>query len=178
TIDSPKKVKVKLLNSQLCRLEENIVLVPIPFEMDFHAYFMCICVFFLFNFVAFSNGLQRCFMCRSRGELGSCKDPFVANVTLVENKQEIGIETVPCASGWCGKIVESENAAKEEYGVATQRICLQRGPSDSEDRCAYTKWNYRKVLMCFCKGDLCNGGVSFTPQAAVYALLVCMFLIF
>lgn len=135
-------------------------------------------------------------MCRSRGELGSCKDPFVANVTLVENKQEIGIETVPCASGWCGKIVESENAAKEgkaekpgsadeawrkivaEYGVATQRICLQRGPSDSEDRCAYTKWNYRKVLMCFCKGDLCNGGVSFTPLLAIYGLLVCMMLIF
>ncbi|CAH1105070.1 unnamed protein product, partial [Psylliodes chrysocephalus] len=107
-------------------------------------------------FIIQSKGLQRCLMCRSRGELGSCKDPFTANITLIENKLEIGIETVPCASGWCGKIVESEDAAKEEYGVATQRICLQRGPSDSEDRCAYTKWNYKKVLMCFCKGDLCN----------------------
>ncbi|VEN34908.1 unnamed protein product [Callosobruchus maculatus] len=103
-----------------------------------------------------SQGLQRCFTCRSRGELGSCKDPFIVNVTIVEAKQEIGVQTVPCASGWCGKIVETEDTAKEEYGVATQRMCLQRGPSDSEDRCAYTKWNYRKVLMCFCKGDLCN----------------------
>lgn len=47
-----------------------------------------------------------------------------------------------------------------EYGVATQRICLQRGPSDSEDRCAYTLWQHRKVLMCFCKGDLCNTGIN------------------
>lgn len=47
-----------------------------------------------------------------------------------------------------------------EYGVATQRMCLQRGPSDSEDRCAYTKWQYRKVLMCFCKGDLCNSATQ------------------
>ncbi|XP_056642708.1 uncharacterized protein LOC130902699 [Diorhabda carinulata] len=107
-------------------------------------------------FIINTKGLQRCLMCRSRGELGSCKDPFTANITLVENKLEIGIETVPCASGWCGKIVESEDAAKEEYGIATQRICLQRGPSDSEDRCAYTKWNYKRVFMCFCKGDLCN----------------------
>lgn len=45
--------------------------------------------------------------------MGSCKDPFVVNVTLVENKQEIGIETIPCASGWCGKIVESEDVSKE-----------------------------------------------------------------
>lgn len=52
-------------------------------------------------------------MCRSRGELGSCKDPFTVNVTLVENKLEIGVETVPCASGWCGKILESEDALKE-----------------------------------------------------------------
>ncbi|XP_060531412.1 uncharacterized protein LOC132705038 [Cylas formicarius] len=128
-------------------------------------------------FFEICNGLQRCFTCRSRGELGSCKDPFVHNVTLVENKQEIGVETVPCASGWCGKIVESENALKEEYGVATQRICLQRGPSDSEDRCAYTKWNYKRVLMCFCKGDLCNGSSKFYlnfffPPAVVFLVKV------
>ncbi|RZC34277.1 uncharacterized protein BDFB_006913, partial [Asbolus verrucosus] len=103
--------------------------------------------------------LKRCFVCRSRGELGSCKDPFTVNATQVE--LEKGVETVPCASGWCGKILETENALKEEYGVATQRMCLQRGPSDSEDRCAYTKWNYRRVLMCFCKGDLCNSGNKF-----------------
>lgn len=40
--------------------------------------------------------------------------------------------------------------------MATQRMCVQRGPSDSEDRCAYTVYNYKKVYMCFCQGDLCN----------------------
>jgi hypothetical protein len=47
-----------------------------------------------------------------------------------------------------------------EYGVATERMCLQRGPSDSEDRCAYVKWNFRRVLMCFCRGDLCNASTT------------------
>lgn len=48
-----------------------------------------------------------------------------------------------------------------DYDMATQRMCVQRGPSDSEDRCAYTIYNYRKVFMCFCQGDLCN---SATPM--------------
>lgn len=63
-----------------------------------------------------------------------------------------------------------------EYGVATQRVCLQRGPSDSEDRCAYTKWNYRKVLMCFCKGDLCNS--SNKIQNNMYLLFIALALTF
>lgn len=41
--------------------------------------------------------------------------------------------------------------------MATQRMCVQRGPDDSEDRCANTIYNYKKVFMCFCQGDLCNG---------------------
>lgn len=55
--------------------------------------------------------LRRCFACRSRGEAGSCKDPFTFNATDVENER--GVETVPCSSGWCGKIIESENDFKE-----------------------------------------------------------------
>lgn len=43
-----------------------------------------------------------------------------------------------------------------DYDMATQRMCVQRGPSDSEDRCAHTIYNYKKVYMCFCQGDLCN----------------------
>lgn len=35
-------------------------------------------------------------------------------------------------------------------------MCLQRAPSDNEERCAYTTWNYKKVFICFCLGDLCN----------------------
>lgn len=44
--------------------------------------------------------------------------------------------------------------------MATQRMCVQRGPSDSEDRCAHTVYNYKKVFMCFCQGDLCNSARS------------------
>lgn len=48
--------------------------------------------------------LRRCFQCRSRGELGSCKDPFTFNATDVE--KESGVAAIPCASGWCGKVIE------------------------------------------------------------------------
>lgn len=48
--------------------------------------------------------LRRCYQCRSRGELGSCKDPFGFNATDVE--REPGLGAIPCASGWCGKVIE------------------------------------------------------------------------
>lgn len=65
-----------------------------------------------------------------------------------------------------------------EYGVATQRMCLQRGPSDSEDRCAYTKWQYRRVLMCFCRGDLCNDSTKSLPNNAVQLSIFSVLLLF
>lgn len=98
--------------------------------------------------------LRRCVNCRSRGDLGSCKDPFTMNSTAIE--MEKGVDTVPCASGWCGKIIE-RHGLNNEYGTATQRLCFQRGPDDGEERCAFTVWNYKKVYMCLCFGDLCNG---------------------
>ncbi|XP_069680658.1 UPAR/Ly6 domain-containing protein rtv [Periplaneta americana] len=110
--------------------------------------------------------LRRCYNCRSRGDLGTCKDPFTLNLTQAE--QERGVEAVPCASGWCGKFLEGGNSFKDdEYGVATQRMCLQRGPSDNEERCDYITWNHRKVYMCFCQGDLCNASPSINTVAAV-----------
>lgn len=51
--------------------------------------------------------LRRCVSCRSRGELGSCKDPFTMNTTAI--KIEKGVETIPCVSGWCGKIIERKS---------------------------------------------------------------------
>ncbi|XP_052901236.1 uncharacterized protein LOC128307433 isoform X2 [Anopheles moucheti] len=99
--------------------------------------------------------LKRCYECRSRSELGSCKDPFLLNATQVESER--GVSAVPCASGWCGKVIEGMGSFREDdYDMATQRMCVQRGPSDSEDRCAYTVYNHKKVYMCFCQGDLCN----------------------
>lgn len=35
-------------------------------------------------------------------------------------------------------------------------MCVNRGPDDNQDRCAITAYNYKKVYMCLCKGDLCN----------------------
>lgn len=48
--------------------------------------------------------------------------------------------------------------------MATQRMCVQRGPSDSEDRCAHTIYNHKKVYMCFCQGDLCNTAADFVSS--------------
>ncbi|CAK9819269.1 hypothetical protein ANTPLA_LOCUS10162 [Anthophora plagiata] len=115
--------------------------------------------------------LRRCVNCRSRGDLGSCKDPFTMNSTAIE--MEKGVDAVPCASGWCGKIIE-RHGLNNEYGTATQRLCFQRGPDDGEERCAYTVWNYKKVYMCLCFGDLCNGS---TRPAISNGLMFTMFCI-
>lgn len=103
--------------------------------------------------------VKRCFSCRSRGDLGSCKDRFkYTNLTQLNSEAGIGVEAVPCSTGWCGKIIETRNsdAKEQEFDTATQRICLQRGPSDGEERCDDTVWEYKRVFMCFCHGDLCN----------------------
>ncbi|EDW65935.1 UPAR/Ly6 domain-containing protein rtv [Drosophila virilis] len=103
--------------------------------------------------------LRRCYQCRSRGELGSCKDPFSFNATDVD--REPGLSAIPCASGWCGKVIEGGGTyALDDYDLAIQRMCVQRGPDDNMDRCADTIYNYKKVFMCFCQGDLCNGSNS------------------
>uniref|UniRef100_A0A336LRB1 CSON001034 protein n=1 Tax=Culicoides sonorensis TaxID=179676 RepID=A0A336LRB1_CULSO len=110
-----------------------------------------------------SNGiLRRCFQCRSRGDLGSCKDPFKYNTTAIT--MEPGISAIPCASGWCGKVIEGADGS-DDFDQATQRMCVQRGPSDSEDRCANTIYNHKKVFMCFCQGDLCNGAPQISTRS-------------
>lgn len=59
--------------------------------------------------------------------------------------------------------------------MATQRMCVQRGPDDSQDRCAYTVYNYKKVFMCFCQGDLCNN--AFVKKEVGSLLLTLIFLV-
>ncbi|XP_015510603.1 UPAR/Ly6 domain-containing protein rtv [Neodiprion pinetum] len=113
--------------------------------------------------------LKRCVQCRSRGELGSCKDKFTMNATQIA--EEHGVEAVPCASGWCGKIIESQNL-NNEYGTATQRMCLQRGPDDYEERCSNTIWNYKKVYICFCLGDLCNASTRTTLPSITLLIVI------
>ncbi|XP_031627010.1 protein quiver [Contarinia nasturtii] len=128
-------------------------------------------VIFIISLDITEGALRRCYQCRSRGELGSCKDPFKYNVTQIDN--EHGITAVPCASGWCGKVIESQGTLRDDdYDMATQRMCVQRGPSDSEDRCAHTTYNYKKVYMCFCQGDLCNTAADkFVPNFIKLALI-------
>ncbi|XP_075212412.1 QVR superfamily protein rtv isoform X2 [Lycorma delicatula] len=120
--------------------------------------------------------LKRCFQCRSRGELGNCKDPFAYNnATAIEKVP--GIQAVPCASGWCGKILEggANQFKDEEYGVATERLCLQRGPSDNEERCAPAAWGNSKVQMCFCQGDLCNSATKITKDVVYFIVVLLLF---
>ncbi|XP_027205152.1 UPAR/Ly6 domain-containing protein rtv-like [Dermatophagoides pteronyssinus] len=107
---------------------------------------------------------KRCFACRSRGNLGDCKDPFEYNATTFDGIYgSHPIEIQPCASGWCGKSIEDESEGT--HIMATERMCLLRPPSDGKERCSKTFLsNSRKTFfMCFCKGDLCNsaGAIMF-----------------
>lgn len=54
--------------------------------------------------------------------------------------------------------------------MATERTCLVRGPSDSEERCAPTLRGNTKVMMCFCQGDLCNVGPTFYISSLLLVL--------
>lgn len=110
---------------------------------------------------------RRCFACRSRGPLGDCKDQFEFNATTASSYGSSPVEVQPCASGWCGKTIEDEEEGT--HIMATERMCLQRPPSDGKERCSKTFYSNRKktFYMCFCKGDLCNGGGSiFTSTSA------------
>jgi len=107
-------------------------------------------------------------VCRSRGKLGDCRDPFehpeqpVAGAPVKPHERTVVDE--PCSSGWCLKIMEGD-ADDGDHGLATERQCMQFAPSDNKARCADVKYKHRDVHMCFCKGDLCNGAqtLSFLP---------------
>ena len=106
---------------------------------------------------------RRCYTCRSRGELGDCKDNFIPpppfnasnpGASLLRHVQES-----PCYSGWCYKQIDGD--IWDSSNTAVERGCMQRKPSDNEERCSYVLQNFRAVFMCFCEGDLCNGvGIS------------------
>nr|XP_015927103.2 uncharacterized protein LOC107454421 [Parasteatoda tepidariorum] len=70
------------------------------------ALFLCLAYFSIAS--GQGNKIKRCFTCRSRGDLGDCKDPFIHNASSVDNIR--GIEVPPCASGWCAKIVEGSGS--------------------------------------------------------------------
>ncbi|XP_032793770.1 uncharacterized protein LOC116930471 [Daphnia magna] len=145
------------------------------------------------------GAVKRCFKCRSRGELGDCRNPDESTSSLSSTGRNpfpsssdrdqttrsnsntfganfdsssswSGVEAVPCSSGWCAKVIEGKGTFKaEEYGMATERMCLQRPPQDLRERCAMTVRGSQEVFMCFCKGDLCNGQPSFTASLHLIA---------
>ena len=51
-----------------------------------------------------------------------------------------------------------KNFGDNDYGIATERQCMERAPSDNQERCAFVQLGHKEVYMCFCKGDLCNAG--------------------
>ena len=64
-----------------------------------------------------------------------------------------------------------KNFGDDDFGIATERQCLQRPPSDNQERCAYVKQNHKRKFMCFCKGDLCNSANN-NPPVSLLLLLV------
>ncbi|XP_003742934.1 uncharacterized protein LOC100902018 [Galendromus occidentalis] len=111
---------------------------------------------FLIEMIATGRS-QSCFKCRSRGDRGDCKDPFMYNATAAEKVK--GIKVEPCASKWCGKIIEGK---EDDQDFATERLCLQRPPDDKVERCADVVHKRKNVFMCFCSGDLCNSSARTT----------------
>lgn len=85
-----------------------------------------------------TGAVKRCFKCRSRGELGDCRNPDEGrslanagrNPFAIDRDQSdprggsstfntnfeswSGIEAVPCSSGWCAKVIEGKGTFKAE----------------------------------------------------------------
>jgi len=114
---------------------------------------------FSFDTTSAARKARRCFNCRSRGELGDCRDPFYlsANSTLVKNSKKAGVKMLPCSSGWCKKFVGgNQDKLKSDQAIEHERGCLTRGPPDNKPRC----FEHDFGMMCICKGDLCNQAPS------------------
>ncbi len=71
--------------------------------------FSSLCLLAIVSYLAPASEaiVRKCFACRSRGALGDCRDPFYlsANSTVIDSKKS-GVETPPCSSGWCSKVIE------------------------------------------------------------------------
>lgn len=123
---------------------------------------------------------RRCYTCRSRGEKGDCRDPFIPPASERSDGSVIvntAVEETECSTGWCAKTLEGldNNFGDNGYGIATERECMERAPSDNQERCALVKRGHHEVYMCFCKGDLCNTGqraqVSMVTTFIVIAII-------
>jgi len=121
---------------------------------------------------------RRCYVCRSRGEKGDCRDPFITPESRVPGAlteaHSTPISELPCSSGWCSKVLDgNEKNALENFDLATDRGCLARGPSDGQERCGnvFLEEQHREVYMCMCRGDLCNSAPSFNTMSLVATII-------
>eukprot|EP00088_Acartia_fossae_P004460 TRINITY_DN1190_c0_g1_i1.p1 TRINITY_DN1190_c0_g1~~TRINITY_DN1190_c0_g1_i1.p1 ORF type:complete len:154 (+),score=28.89 TRINITY_DN1190_c0_g1_i1:99-560(+) len=121
-------------------------------------------ILFLLPALVYSQTTQRrCYVCRSRGERGDCRDPFIPPEARIPGlpvpAHSNPITELPCSSGWCSKVLDgNDKNTIENFDLATDRGCLARGPSDGQERCGnvFVEEQHREVYMCMCKGDLCN----------------------
>ena len=92
---------------------------------------------------------RRCFTCRSRGDKGDCRDPFIAPETEDNRRQSVdtAVEEVPCSTGWCSKVLKGldKNFGDNNYGIATERQCMERTPSENQERCDFVQLGLKKV---------------------------------
>merc|ERR1712119_73245 len=101
---------------------------------------------------------RKCYVCRSRGELGDCKDSFSPPPPFNSSNSQASlvrhVKDNPCSSGWCYKQIDGELG--DAANNAMERGCMVRKPSDGKERCAYVMKSYKRVFICFCQGDQCN----------------------
>jgi len=129
--------------------------------------------------LAYSQSTQRrCYVCRSRGERGDCRDPFVSPAYRLPGLPPVPHNTpiteLPCSSGWCSKVLDgADKSTIESFDLATQRGCLARGPSDNKERCGnvFVEEQHRDVYMCMCRGDLCNSA-PMLPSMSLLSTIV------
>ena len=61
---------------------------------------------------------RRCFTCRSRGEKGDCRDPFIPPEIEEENRRQsvnTAVAEIPCSTGWCSKVSGAQQREQWEY---------------------------------------------------------------
>ena len=71
---------------------------------------------------------RRCFTCRSRGEKGDCRDPFIPPEIEEENRRQsvnTAVAEIPCSTGWCSKVSGVQHSSMQEQWEYCEREVLQ-----------------------------------------------------
>ncbi|OQV17821.1 hypothetical protein BV898_08117 [Hypsibius exemplaris] len=113
---------------------------------------------------------KHCYVCKSRGDTGDCKDPYNSESGAIPPQS-----IQPCFTGWCMKTLDTD-----DNFPATQRTCMNSPPDDNTPRCTYAMDNLpgfaKKVYVCYCKGNLCNSALS--GKASTRIVISAAFVVF